>query len=84
MVSNMNNTILPNLVFTVAEVASILKINKNAAYDLINNGILKSIKLGSCKITAKSLNDFLEAYDGYDLSDLTDIKLLHQYKIANN
>lgn len=81
--TNMENNNFPILVYTVSETASILKINKNAVYDLIHNGILKCIKLGNCKITAKSLSDFLDTYDGYDLSDLTDIKLLHQYKVEN-
>lgn len=71
---------IPNLVYTVSETAQILKVNKNTIYDLIHSGVLKCIKLGNNKITAKALNEFLETYDGYDLSDLTDIKLLHQYK----
>lgn len=73
----LNNT---ELVYTVNEVSQILKINKNSVYELINSGILKCMKLSSYKITLKSLNDFLDKYDGYDLSNLTDIKLLHQYK----
>ena len=71
---------MPNLVYTVSEIAQILRVNKNTVYELIHSGILKCFKLGTKKITAKALNEFLETYDGYDLSDLTDIKLLHQYK----
>ncbi len=71
---------MPNLVYTVSETAQILRVNKNTVYELIHSGILKCIKLGNKKITAKALNEFLETYDGYDLSDLTDIRLLHQYK----
>ena len=69
-----------DLVYTVSETAEILKVNKNTIYDLIDSGVLKCIKLGNKKITTKSLNEFLDTYDGYDLSDLTDIKLLHQYQ----
>lgn len=69
-----------DLVYTVSETAEILKVNKNTIYDLIDSGVLKCIKLGNKKITAKSLTEFLDTYDGYDLSDLTDIKLLHQYQ----
>lgn len=71
---------MPNLVYTVSEIAQILKVNKNTVYELIHSGVLRCFKLGTIKITAKTLNEFLEAYDGYDLNDLTDIKLLHQYK----
>jgi excisionase family DNA binding protein len=69
-----------DLVYTVSETAEILKVNKNTIYDLIDSGVLKCIKLGNKKITTKSLTEFLDTYDGYDLSDLTDIKLLHQYQ----
>lgn len=71
---------MPNLVYTVSEIAQILKVSKNTVYELIHSGVLRCFKLGITKITAKALNEFLETYDGYDLSDLTDIKLLHQYK----
>lgn len=69
-----------DLVYTVSETAEILKVNKNTIYDLIDSGVLKCIKLGNKKITTKSLTEFLDTYDGYDLSDLTDIKLLHQHQ----
>lgn len=72
------------LVYTVSEVSKILKVNKNSIYELIGSGILKSIKFNSYKVTAKSLNDFLDKYDGYDLSDLTDIKLIYQYNQAKD
>ena len=79
-----SNNVL-DFVYTVSETAQILKVNKNTVYDLIHSGVLRCIKLGNSKVTAKSLtakslNEFLETYDGYDLSDLTDIKLLHQYQ----
>lgn len=77
---NTQNDNKTDLIYTVLEVAKILKVNKNTVYDLIDNNILKCMKLGSKKITAKSLNEFLEKYDGYDLSDLTDIKLLYQHQ----
>ena len=71
-----------DLIYTVSETAKLLKVNKNTVYDLIHSGVLKCIKLGNSKITAKAIHEFLDIYDGYDLSDLTDIKLLHQYRQA--
>ena len=65
---------MEQLIFTVAEVAKILKINRNFVYDLINNGLLKSIKLGRTKVTRTSLNDFLAKYDGMDFADLSQVQ----------
>ena len=35
-----------DLVYTIKEVAGLLKVNKNYVYALINKGLLRSIKLG--------------------------------------
>lgn len=63
--------------YTVEEVATILKVNKNAVYDLIRKGILIALKLGRLKITKGTLIRFLRDYDGKDLSDLDNIKELN-------
>lgn len=65
--------------YNVAEIARILNIGKNRVYDLVNSGILPSLYLGGVKVRSKSLENFLEKYDGYDLSDLENIRLLPQY-----
>lgn len=62
--------------YTVKEVSGILKVNVHTVYDLIKAGLLPALKLGSLKVRRISLMDFLEKYDGMDLSDLTDIKNL--------
>lgn len=56
--------------YTVKEVAKIMKVNVHRVYDLIRAGLLPALKLGSIKIRKKSLNEFLEKYDGMDLTDL--------------
>lgn len=66
--------------YTVEEVASILKVNKNAVYDLIRKGILTALKLGRLKVTKPTLLKFLREYDGKDLSNLDDIKELRFQK----
>lgn len=68
------------MIYTVKEVSEILRINKNSVYNLIHCGVIKTIKLGRQKITNKSLKEFLETYDGYDLSDLNNIKVIHEYR----
>lgn len=62
------------VVFTVAETAELLKINKNAVYELLKRNILIGLKLGSMKITRTELMRFLEENTGKDLSNLDDIK----------
>lgn len=53
-----------DVLYTITEVAGLLKVNKNMVYSLINKGYLKSIKLGCRKVTRKSLLAFLDKYDG--------------------
>lgn len=63
--------------YTVEEVAAILKVNKNTVYDLIRNGLLIALKLGRLKVTRTTLLKFLKDFDGKDLSDLDNIKELN-------
>ena len=67
---------MEQMLFTVAEVATILKTNKTYVYSLINAGLLPALKLGSLKIRKASLEEFLKNNDGMDLTDLSDIKAL--------
>jgi excisionase family DNA binding protein len=65
---------LADMLYTVKEVAAILKVNKNAVYDLIRKGHLKALKLGSLKVTYFELVRFLKEYNGKDMSDLDNIR----------
>lgn len=58
------------LLYTISEVAEILKINKNFVYRLINEGHLRSIKLGCRKVTRKALLEFLDQYDGLNFDEI--------------
>ena len=65
----------PNeLLYTISEVSKILKVNKNYVYALINDGHLKSIKLGCRKVTRKALLEFLDKYDGIGFDENINIK----------
>ena len=55
--------------YSVNEVAKMLKVGKNKVYELIHAGLLPVLKIGGMKIRKKSLNEFLENYEGCDLSD---------------
>ena len=54
------------MVYTISEVAALLKVNRNFVYTLISNGYLRSIKLGCRKVTRTSLLEFLNKYDGIE------------------
>lgn len=62
------------LLYTIKEVAGLLKVNKNYVYALINKGVLRSIKLGCRKVTRSALIEFLEKYDGLDFDEILAVK----------
>lgn len=65
------------VLYSVAEAAELLKVNKNAVYELIRKKVLIGLKLGSIKITKTELMRFLEENTGKDLTDLDNIKELN-------
>lgn len=58
----------------VAEVAKLLKCNRNKVYDLIKSGQLQGLKLGRMKITTIELENFLVRNLGKDLTDPFEVK----------
>jgi len=62
------------LLYTVAEIAKILKVDQHKVYELIEKKILIGLKLGRLKVTRAELLRFLTEYTGKDLSDLDNIK----------
>lgn len=60
---------MDNALFTVKEVAEILKTNVNYVYKLRDAGLITCLKLGQWKVTKKELERFLEANMGKDLTD---------------
>lgn len=69
---NNTNTVL----YTVKQTAEILHSNTAYVYDLIKHGLLPAIKLKSLRVRKSTLDEFLDKYDGYDLSDINNIKPL--------
>lgn len=68
---------MEDILYTVNEVAKLLKTNPNYIYELIKRGFLPALKLGSYKVRKSSLLNFLQKYEGKDLSDLNNIKNLN-------
>ena len=48
------------MLYTIAEVARRLKVNRNTVYRLIKEGRLKAVRLGSLKVRSKALEEFLD------------------------
>ena len=65
---------MDDTLYTVAEVAKILKMGKNRVYDLIKTELIPVLILGGYKIRKEAVNQFWEKYEGYDLTDLSNIR----------
>ena len=65
---------MEDVLYTVKEVSLLIKTNVWYVYNLIRKGYLPALNLGSLKVRRTSLLNFLEKYDGKDLSDLNNIK----------
>lgn len=66
------------MLFTVPEVAKILKTNTAYVYKLKESGQLKFLKLGRLKVRKKTLEEFLERNDGMDITNPFEIKILKE------
>lgn len=67
---------MEDVLYTVKETSKLLKTNQNYVYELIKQGFLPALKLGSYKVRRTSLINFLEKNEGKDLTDLKNIKEL--------
>ena len=47
------------MLYTVTEVAKLLKVNKNFVYKIINNGELEAVKIGSIKVKREALDRYV-------------------------
>ena len=47
------------MLYTVSEVAKLLKVNRNFVYDEIKKGKLRAIKVGSMKIKCEDLEAYI-------------------------
>ena len=65
---------MEDMLYTVSEVAKILKCNVNYVHKLRREGILPFLKLGQYKCRKVALEKFLAAYEGKDVTDPSDIK----------
>ncbi len=70
-----------DILYTVKDVAKLTGCNQNYVYSLIRSGLLPALKLGSMKVRKVALLEFLEKYEGKDLTDIdniTDLPILRR------
>lgn len=60
--------------YTVQEVAEVLQTNPNYVYKLMNSGLLKYLVIGRRKVRESTLNNFIKEYEGYDITDPTNVR----------
>lgn len=65
---------MEEMLYTVPEVAEILKTNVDYVYKLQKAGLLRFLKIGRLKCRKSTLEDFLLKYDGCDISDPFNVK----------
>lgn len=62
--------------YTVKEVAEILKVNQTKVHELRKAGLLKFIKCGQYKVREQELERFLIEYEGMDVTNPYEIRRL--------
>ena len=72
---------MAEMLYTVSEVAQILKCNVGYVHSLRKAGLLPFMKLGSYKCRKVALEKFLENCEGKDLTDPENIKELDNKEI---
>lgn len=67
---------MEDMLYTVQEVAAILKTNVDYVYKLQRTGLLRFLKIGRLKCRKSTLDDFLAKYDGLDITDPENVKTI--------
>lgn len=68
-----------NILYTVKEVAILLRTNVDYVHKLRKAGLLPFLKLGQYKVRKEALLEFLSRNEGKDLTNPFDIKELNHY-----
>lgn len=71
-----SNSVAEHPIYTVKEVSQMLHTNPAFVYRLIKLGLLPALKLGSIRVRKEAFEEFLQRYEGCDLSDPLNIKEL--------
>lgn len=69
---------MEEMLYTVPEVAAVLKTNVDYVYKLQKAGLIRFMKIGRLKCRKSTLETFLEKYEGLDISDPFNVKELEK------
>lgn len=67
---------MEDMLYTVSEVAQILKTNTDYVYKLHRTGLLRFLKIGRLKCRKATLEAFLAKCEGLDITDPDNVKPL--------
>ncbi len=70
---------MEDVLYTVPETAKLIKTNPAYVYKLVKVGLLPALKIGHLKIRRAALLEFLEKYEGKDLTNPSKIAELPSY-----
>lgn len=73
---------MEEMLYTVKQVAKILKCNESYVYKLKKAGLLKFMKLGQYKVRKSTLERFLESCEGKDVTDPFNVAELNENQSA--
>ena len=65
---------MEDMLYTVQEVAAILKTNVDYVYKLQRTGLLRFLKIGRLKCRRSTLDAFLAKHEGLDITDPENVK----------
>lgn len=65
---------MEDMLYTVRETATLLKVNVDTVHKLRKSGVLPFLKLGQYKVRKQALSEFLEKYEGMDVTNPYEIK----------
>lgn len=74
---------MEDMLYTVPEVAKILKTNVDYVYSLQRSGLLKFMKIGRLKCRKSTLEAFLERFDGLDVTDPFNVRKVDEDEERN-
>ncbi|MDI2790005.1 helix-turn-helix domain-containing protein, partial [Clostridioides difficile] len=60
----------PDYLMSVEEASKRLKIDKGFGYELIKNGLLKSVDIGATKVSSYELDDFITRNQGKNIKEM--------------
>lgn len=75
---------MEDMLYTVSEVAQILKTNTDYVYKLQRTGMLRFLKMGRLKCRKSTLEAFIEKCEGLDITDPENIKPLEAEAVIEN